>query len=60
MGGVEEDSEVGVLLVGVVSSGVVGLVHHLDLFDEFLFRLIEVSASGVDYHSCGAGLGNRL
>ena len=59
-GGVEEDGEVGVLLVGVVAVGVVGLVDQFDFLDEFLFLLIEVGVGGVDDQAKAAGFGDRL
>ena len=59
-GGVEEDGEVGVLVMGIVSGGVVGIIDQLDLLDEFVLGLVEVGAGGVDHHSQSAGLGDRL
>ena len=59
-GGVEEDGEVGVLLVGVVAVGVVGLVDQFDFLDEFLFLLIEVGVGGVDDQAKAACFGDGL
>ena len=40
--GIEEDGQVGIFLVRIVASGVVGIVDQFDFFDEFLFGFIEV------------------
>lgn len=60
LGGVEEDSEVGVLVVGVEAGSVVGVIYELDLLHKLCFGLIEVGIRGIDDHSHCACLGNRL
>jgi hypothetical protein len=59
-GGVEEDGEVGILVMRVVSGSVVGIINQLDLLHEFVLGLVEVGAGGVDDHSQRAGLGDGL
>jgi hypothetical protein len=60
LGRVEEDSEVGVLVVGVEAGSVVGIVDQFDLLDVLGLGLIEVGIGGVDDHAHRASLGNRL
>ena len=60
LGGVEEDSEVGILMMGVVSASVVGVINELDLLHVFYLGFIEVGTGGINNEAESAGLGNRL
>ena len=56
--GVEEDSQVRVLEMGVVSFGVVGVINQFDLLDELSLGLVKVGVGSVDDYANGAGLGH--
>lgn len=59
-GGVEEDSEVGMLEMRAVAGGVVEVINQFDLLDEFDLDLVEVGVGGVNDNTDGAGLGDGL